>query len=169
MSSVSKWLDIFPNMVYHLTLLGATSKEIASALNVSESTVKIWSTNNVEFMEAMRKGKLEADTKVASAFFLNTQDRFVEVEDVHVSKGVVIRVKRQQFIQGDKWCQAQWLAKRRRGDWTDSQTVNINRTNTNINLDFTGMSFEELKMMERIGYTQLKALPQEGEEENGGE
>ena len=159
-TSLLKWDQKYSQVVYVMALLGATDQEFADALSVSPSTIANWKNEHPEFLDALRKGKLEADAKVAHSFYMNTQDRYVEVEEVHVVKGVVQRINRQQFIQGDKWTQDRWLAKRRRGDWTDSQQINIQRTNTNINIDLTGLTFEEKVLLERIAYKNLKALPE---------
>lgn len=157
---IIKWDDErVLNVIYHLALLGATDIEVANTLNVSVSAITNWKRNNPDFLNAYNKGKLQADMKVVGAYFMNTQDRYVEVEEVHVYRGVVTKVKRQQFIQGDKWVQSQWLAKRRRGDWTDAQKIEINHTNTNINFDFSGMTIEEMKVLEKFAYHNQKELP----------
>lgn len=161
-SEIVRWDDEkVLNVVYLLALLGATDNEVASALNVSVSTISMYKRDNKEFLEAYNKGKVMADMKVASAFFMNTQDRCVDVEEVHVHKGNVTKTTRKQFIQGDKWAQAHWLARRRRGDWTDTQKIEINQINTNVNVDFSGMTLEEMKILEKLAYKQNQ-LPQNG-------
>jgi len=40
-------------------------------------------------------------------------------------------------------------------NWRETQTVNVNKFNTNINIDLTGFSIEEAKQLEQLGYKQL--------------
>jgi len=158
--NVVKCDEKFSRIVYHLALLGATDKELCDALGVSMSTLSVWKTKNPEFKEALQKGRVMADMKVAEALFLNTQDRFVEIEENHVYRGEVIKTTKKIFIQGDKWAQAQWLSKRRKGEWTEKGAQNIQFNQYNIatgGFDFSGMSDEELKMLENIGYKTQKS------------
>ena len=154
------WNENCPSIVYHLALLGYTDKKIALAFQVEEDTIHTWKRNHPEFMKSMEMGKLQADSVVVENFYMNCIDRWVEQEEVHVVKGEIKKVKVRKFIQGDKWAQAKWMSLRQRGEWSEVARVEVMNTNVNINkLDFSGLSLEEVKLIEQI---QLKQLSNSG-------
>lgn len=136
-------------------LAGLTDKQMSDVMNVSVSAIADHKKNNPAFMEAYQRGKILADMKVAEGLYQNTQDRYVDDEQISVWKGEVIRIPIKRFIQGDKIAQLKWLAARQPEQWRESQTMNVNRVNTNINVDFTGFTIEEMLQLEKIGFKQL--------------
>lgn len=105
----------------------------------------------------MQRGRTAANAKVAEGLYLNCIDRYVDDESIHVWKGEVIRVPYKRFVAGDKWAQVKWLATKDRENWSESQNININKVNTNVNIDLTGITMEEMLMLEKMG---LKQLPE---------
>jgi len=159
----SKYNESRLRLVYYLALLGATDAQIAEAMEVDVNTIDLWKRTHPEFLEELSRGKLLADMRVAKGLFLNCQDRYVEEEEVHIVKGVTKKIKVKKFIQGDKWAQVRWLSIRQRGNWSDTQKVEITNTNINITkIDLTGFSTEHLKVMEEIGLAGLNQLPEHG-------
>lgn len=55
--------------VFHLTLLGATDKEIAAAFQVNVDTIQEWKKVHPEFSDSINAGKTEADAKVAASLY----------------------------------------------------------------------------------------------------
>ena len=152
----TKWESNYILMAEILGKYGLTDKDIAACMKVSTSTFSKWKLNHPDFFASLEKGKREADMKVLDNFFLNCIDRFVEVEKVHIGKdGTETRYKVQEFIQGDKWAQARYLSLRLPQEWNETHRVQISNTNTNINIDFSKLSFEQLSMMESINLTQI--------------
>jgi len=154
-ANTPKWDSKYAPIVFQLALLGATSVEVAAAFDITTGTLIYWKKHHTEFNEAWKKGKIEADAKVAESFYKNCIDRWEEEEEAKVVKGVLERIKVKRFIRGDKWAQSRWLSLRRRGDWTESQKYEITNNSTNINIALKEYSFDELKMLESIGYKQL--------------
>lgn len=60
---------IFPERAYKLTLLGLTNEQLAGALGIAVSTLYDWQSKHVEFAEAIKRGKEEADGKVAHSLY----------------------------------------------------------------------------------------------------
>lgn len=54
---------------YELCLLGLTDAQLAQCFDVSADTINEWKTAHVEFGEALRKGKQEADAKVVASLY----------------------------------------------------------------------------------------------------
>jgi hypothetical protein len=151
----SQWNNKRPKQAFDLALLGYTDQQIADEMGVHPRTLDYWKKTKPEFLEKLIEGKAEADQKVVNAFYLNCLDRWIEEEEVHVYKGVITKVKVKRFIPGDKWAQAKWLSLRQRGQWAETQRLEINQT-ININrLDFTGLTRDEMKLMASIGIKQI--------------
>lgn len=55
--------------VFSLALLGAIDQEIADAFGVSLKTIGNWKNEEVEFCAHLKKGKIEADAKVAKRLY----------------------------------------------------------------------------------------------------
>ena len=52
------------DQAFRLCLLGATDKEMANFWGVEESTINNWKLAHPEFLESIKAGKIDADTKV---------------------------------------------------------------------------------------------------------
>lgn len=108
-------------LVYKLALLGATTKEIADCLNVSDRTIENWAKKYPEFEEQLRKGKTEADAKVSYALFKNATGFTKMVEEPRqVGKNVEI-LKYKKFFRGDTRAQTMWLWNRQKDKWREKQ------------------------------------------------
>jgi len=154
------WNDKRCDQAYKLALLGATDKIMADVMGVHVTTIDYWKRKNKGgFLDALTKGKVAADAKVAECFFLNCIDRYVDDEIYHVVAGRVVKTKTKTFVRGDKWAQKQWLATRQRGLWTEiTKTENV-QTNININkFDFSGLSTKELELVKKLQIQEIKEL-----------
>ena len=56
-------------LVYKLCLLGATDKEMADILGVSESTLNLWKDTYSKFSESLTRGKVVADAEIAKSLY----------------------------------------------------------------------------------------------------
>lgn len=56
-------------IAFNFALLGATDPQLAAALDVDVDTIKEWAKVHPEFSAARRKGKEEADAKVAASLY----------------------------------------------------------------------------------------------------
>lgn len=65
----TKFTDEMLKQVTKLCLLGATDKQIADFFEVAESTIYEWKNKIPEFSEAIKKGKIIADTEVAHGLY----------------------------------------------------------------------------------------------------
>lgn len=150
---------VHPQMMFQIMLLGRTEREAAKIIGVSWQSIDKWKRRYPEFMEQLQRGRDEADGKVVDNFYMNCLDRYVEVEKVHTVKVrtddgwdlKVIRVPERQFIQGDKWAQARWLALRQRENWSEVHRMEIKQTKLDITLNnLAGLSAEELQLVRKI-------------------
>lgn len=145
-----------PDQVFRLALLGATDKEIAEVFGVSISELDRWKKVKEGFYEAMIRGKVEADSKVAEALFKRATGFTYEADHYSVIDGKPVITKVKKYVLPDSWAAMKWLAIRQRREWSEVQRSEILQTNVNINkFDFTGISTEELRMLKQIGLKQI--------------
>lgn len=93
----TKYATEYDQMAFQLSLLGSTDEAIANYLSISTATLNTWKNMHPTFLDALKKGKDYADSKVASALF-------------------------KKAIDGDVTAQIFWLKNRQRGQWSDRQT-----------------------------------------------
>ena len=155
-----------PRMMFQIMLLGHTEQEAAAIIGVSHRAIDKWKQKYPEFTEQLQRGRDVADGKVVENFYMNCLDRYVEVEKVHTvkvrnEKGQVdlkvVRVTEQQFIQGDKWAQARWLALRQRENWSEVHRMEIKQTTMDISMNLKGLDEEELKVIQKIQQNHIQA------------
>ena len=143
--------------IYRCMLAGLTERQMSEVLSVSPSAITYNKTHNPEFMEAFQKGKVIADMRVAESLYKMCFDHYADedVEEIHIVNKVAEVHRRKLLIPADKVAALKWLAARQPEQWRESQTMNINKVNTNINIDLTGFSIEDAKQLEQLGYKQL--------------
>lgn len=145
-----------PRQAYKLALLGATDKQVADVMGVSIQTIDTWKRDRPEFAEALMRGKDQADMEVASAFYKRATGYDVVEKKVTIYRGKVIEYETTRHIPADPWSCQKWLSLRQREKWADVQRIETLTTNVNINrFDFTGISTEDLLVLERFGLKQL--------------
>lgn len=66
----SKWREDYIRQVFFMSLLGATDVQIAQTFGVGVSTLEGWKRTKPEFLESMKKGKIQADAKVVHSLYL---------------------------------------------------------------------------------------------------
>ena len=81
----SPYNKTIPKRAYRLSLLKLVDKELGIAFGVSEATIYNWKNEHPEFLEAINRGKLEADGKVAHS--LNRAANGYFYDEVTVTEG----------------------------------------------------------------------------------
>lgn len=149
------------NQKYHddwawsLAIKGATDKDIAEAFGLSERTINRWKNEYESFKIAMEAGKEAADAKVERSLY----ERAIGYEEVEEKESVMeidkdgnrkpLKVKTvKKRILPDTMAVMYWLNNRQRKNWSQRQDVNINSTNTNI--DLSGLSEDELRQLTKL-------------------
>ena len=153
---VLKYHSDRPRQVFALALLGATDKQMADVMGIGIDTFDAWKKRKPEFMEALQKGKLEADAKVAQALYHRAIGFEYEEDHVSVFKGDVRVTRVKKVLPPDVTAAVRWLSARQRGLWTDVSKVETVHTNININkFDFQGLTTDELMLVKKLGLKQL--------------
>jgi transcriptional regulator with XRE-family HTH domain len=104
-----------------LTKNGATDREVAESLGVSESTVHIWKREHPEFLQSLRLGKDEADDRVVQSLYRRATGYSFDSEKIFPPKTgkKPIRVPYVEHIPPDVTACIFWLKNRRREEWRD--------------------------------------------------
>ncbi|MER2511145.1 MAG: hypothetical protein ABTQ25_01760 [Nitrosomonas ureae] len=123
----SLYREEYAKQVHRLTLLGTTDEEIAIYFDVAEQTISNWKKEHPEFLGAIKRGKLESDSKIARATYKSALGRHY-VEEEKVVGNEVVMTKRQ--IPPDVAAQRMWLFNRRPKQWKNKielkEEINLN-------------------------------------------
>jgi len=107
--------------VERLAMLGFTNKELAEYFGLAsdDSALDTWTKRHPEFASALKRGRVEADCKVAAALFKRaTGFNYTEEQAVGGKGGAdVVTVERYQIPDVGAICF--WLKNRHRNAWRD--------------------------------------------------
>jgi transposase len=124
-----------------LAVLGMSNKSIAEFFGIAESTLYEWQKDHSEFKEALKKGKVDADSKVAAKLYkralgftirettyertgrlmnLQAEDGSKTTEDEYRKKVVIKRVL------PDVTAQTAWLRARQPETWRENKSIDHN-------------------------------------------
>lgn len=108
-----------PEQAYKLCLLGATDKELADFFGVAESTLNKWKVDYPEFSEALNRGKVEADARVAQSLYHRALGYEHPDTDIRVVNGEIVITPTIKRYPPDTAAAIFWLKNRQRGKWRD--------------------------------------------------
>lgn len=108
-----------PEQAYKLCLLGATDKEVADFFGVSEQTLNNWKAQHPEFLEALNRGKIDADARVAQSLYHRALGYEHPDTDIRVVNGEVVMTPTVKRYPPDTVAAIFWLKNRQRGKWRD--------------------------------------------------
>lgn len=135
----SKFKIEFCKLAYRHCILGATDKDLAQLFETTEKTINDWKLAHPEFSESLKKGKIEADMRVAKSLFKRANGygfKEITFEDIEerifdhegniklVPKTRVKTVFKQQAP--DVTAQIFWLKNRQPKNWRDKTEVDNN-------------------------------------------
>lgn len=155
--------DEYIKQAYMLCLLGATDKELAIFFDVTEQTINNWKKNQPEFFESLKKGKDEADAKVAESLFKSAiGGHYIEEEKiVHLPNNAGYQIaKLKKQLPPNISAQIFWLKNRQSKQWRDKVDVNADFQFDQESLKDTAERFNEI--MKRARERQRKVLIERG-------
>ena len=117
-------------------MLGATDKDLASVFEVSLSTIEAWKRDKVEFLNALKRGKMIADANVASKLFHRATGYEHPEDDIRtVSMGdgagsEIVITPTVKHYPPDTTAAIFWLKNRRPDLWRDKvhQEISVDQT-----------------------------------------
>lgn len=160
-NAIARWNDSRPREAFRLALLGATDRQIAEFFECNVQTIDYWKRKKPEFAKALKRGKMEANARVAESFYKRATGYDVTESKVVYEKGKPVQVQVTRHIPADPWSAHKWLSTRCRDmGWADVQQHEIKNTNLNITkIDLSGMTWEQLNVIKELGLqSQNKSL-----------
>lgn len=126
MAMPSHYKEEYAEQAYRICLLlGATDAELGQIFDVSEQTINNWKKAHPEFKDALDRGKLGADSRVAERLYQRACG--FEHEAVKIvadaKTGAEHIVPYTERYPPDTVAAIFWLKNRQRGKWRDKQEV----------------------------------------------
>lgn len=150
-----KWNEKRPQQAYELALLGATNAMMATVFECNVQTIDYWMRTKPEFKEAVHRGRMMTDAKVAKALVQCATGYEYYEEHIITVKGESKVVTIKKRVPPNPWAAFKWLSTRQRELWADVHKTETTNTNVNIlQVDLKGLSTEELKIIEKLGLQQ---------------
>ena len=104
---------------HNYCLLGATNDVLAEFFGVDPSTIDRWIARHADFGDAVKRGRVIADARVARSLYDRALGCERKVERMVVVGGAVKRVTRTDHYPPDVKACIFWLRHRRRETWGD--------------------------------------------------
>jgi len=139
----TKYRKAFNKLAFQLALLGATDMQAAEAMDISVSTLYEWKEKHRQFSEALRRGKIEADGRVAAALYKRaTGFKYNEVTFEKIDGKVVLDItttgdmitedayKKKvvtKYVAPDTGAAMSWLKNRQKDLWRDKQVIEFEK------------------------------------------
>lgn len=155
------WNDTIPERAYELCLIGLRDADLATAFGVSIYSIDKWKQVHPEFKEALKRGKAEADAKVAEALYHKAVGYSHKAVDIRIVEGDVVKVPYTKIYPPDTTACIFWLKNRQREHWTDTKrnvhsgTVDVAHT-MRKQIDLSDFSSEELALANKLASRMLQ-------------
>lgn len=104
---------------------GATDREIAEALDVSERTLYRWRNQFPEFRQSLALGKDVADERVENSLYRRAVGYSFDAVKIMLDKGDVIVEPYVEHVPPDIGAIKFWLTNRRGEQWRDKQSTEL--------------------------------------------
>jgi len=141
----TKYKEEYNEQVTKLCKLGATDKEIADFFNVCEATINNWKKAEPQFLESIKKGKIEADMNVANSLYKKATGYEEEAVKIFQFQGEPVKVEYIEKHQPDTAAIMAWLNNRRPDQFRSKQYVESENKNVNHNLNEEVLTPEQRK------------------------
>ena len=120
---------------------GLTDEQIAKNIGIATSTFYEWKKKELEFSEALKKGKEVIDFQVENALLKKALGYTITIKEEKLDRdGCVHTLEKDVHIPPDTTAQIFWLKNRKKEQWrekvevvkTDEDLQNINKNISNI-------------------------------------
>lgn len=111
----------YVKQAYRLALLGATNEQLARAFDVAVSTITVWMDSEPKFSASVKKGRDEADAKVADSLYRRATGYSHPDVVITNHKGTITATKVTKHYPPDTTAAIFWLKNRQREKWRDVQ------------------------------------------------
>ncbi len=157
-TKTGKYKKEYDEKAFRLALLGCTDKILSEVFEVSLGTIDYWKQHKPSFAEAIKKGRIEADSRVALGLYQRaTGYSHSEIHSAVRNGKRIIFKEIQKHYPPDSFAALKWLTMRQREKWADVQKVEhtvsgqIDHNVIDQLMDDKEFSDEDLKVMLKLG------------------
>jgi hypothetical protein len=115
----TKYKPEYCELGFNYSLLGATDKEMAALFEVDEATINRWKIEYPEFCESLKRGKEEADAKVAKKLYHRALGYEHPEDKIFNDSGEPLIVPTIKHYPPDPTAAIFWLKNRQPQKWRD--------------------------------------------------
>lgn len=119
MARPKKWEDRFVALAEKAAKLGATDREIAELMEISERTLNYWKQDHCDLVEALRVGKETADARVEQSLYRRALGYTHDAVKIHTVDGEVVITPFVERYPPDTTAAIFWLKNRKPEEWRD--------------------------------------------------
>lgn len=132
----TKYKDEYAEQAYKLCLLGATNEQLADFFEVAVSTFHEWRLAHPDFQDAIKRGKLEADARVAQALFSRATGYVAPDVDIKMYEGTIIQTPTLKHYPPDATSMIFWLKNRQPDLWREKrEAVEVDEDSGDITIN----------------------------------
>lgn len=117
----TSYKEDYEEQAFKLCLLGSTDKDLANFFNVCEATINNWKKDYPQFLESIKKGKDEADSKVAASLYNRALGYSHPEDKIFNANGSEMIVPTTKHYPPDTAAAIFWLKNRQKESWRDKQ------------------------------------------------
>lgn len=125
MAKASSYTESLDEVVYKLCLLGATDREMADIIGVTEQTLNNWKKAHPSFFESLKRGKEQADAEIAHKLYHRAKGYSHEDTHISIAGGQVIATPIMKHYPPDTTACIFWLKNRQPNLWRDVKAVDV--------------------------------------------
>lgn len=118
----TKYKSEYAQQAEKICLLGATDEFLADYFEIAVSTLNVWKHEHKEFAESIKRGKHEADQKVAESLYKRATGYVHPETKIATHEGVITDTKEfDKHYAPDPTAAIFWLKNRQPKVWRDKQ------------------------------------------------
>jgi len=113
----------FAKEALKLCLLGATDNQLADFFQVCRATISTWKNEHPEFLDSIKKGKIDADKTIAESLFHRAKGYSHQEDKIFLHEGKSVIVPTTKHYPPDTTACIFWLKNRVPEDWRDVKQI----------------------------------------------
>lgn len=119
----TKFKPEFVKIAFGMALLGATDEQLAEAFDVALATIANWKKTEPDFLDALKRGKGQADAAVVRALYRRAVGFRRKSEKIFFDpkRGQVVRIECTEYFPPDTTAGIYWLKNRQPDKWRENQ------------------------------------------------
>lgn len=131
----TSYKEEYCELAFNYCRLGAVDDQLAVFFDVCVATINNWKNDYPEFLESLKKGKMQADIEVAQSLFKGATGYTQTEEKVFINQGSREVVDVDVFYAGIPTSQIFWLKNRRPDEWRERQEINYSGAIAHSDMD----------------------------------